>query len=133
MPALGVLCLRLLASALALVSTGTFEERLTRPSVLPADQDEGEPSSLVGGTQAAPSVGGPVRVPPPSECVVLAGSPQESSWIDEIRGYLKENILPGDDASAQRIARQSKRYAIVDGDLYRRGTDGVLLKCITRA
>ena len=53
--------------------------------------------------------------------------------MDEIRGYLKEKFLPGDDASAERVARQSKRYAIVDGDLYRRGTDGVLLKCITRA
>ena len=69
---------------------------------------------------------------PPGERIVLTGSSQESSWIDEIRGYLKENILPGVDACAAGIASQSKRYAIVDEDLYLRGTDGVLLLCITR-
>ena len=73
-----------LASSWALVSAGTFEERLTRPSVPPADQDEGEPSSSVEGTQTAPSVGAPIRVSPPDECVALTGSPQESSWINEI-------------------------------------------------
>ena len=117
-----------LATSRARVPTGAFEERFTRPSVLPADQDEGEPSSLVEGTQAAPSVGSPIRVPPPSECAVLAGGSQDAPWINEIRGSLKENFLPRDDASAETIARQSKRYAIVDGDLYRRGTDDVLLK-----
>ena len=51
--------------------------------------------------------------------------------MDDIRNFLKENILPEHDAVAERIARQSKRYAMVDGDLYRCGTDGVLLRCIT--
>ena len=60
-----------LASAWVLVPAGAFEERLTRPSVLPTDQDEREPSSLVGGTQAAPSVGGPFRVPPPVSALRL--------------------------------------------------------------
>ena len=52
--------------------------------------------------------------------------------MDDIRDYLKEKFLPEDDATTERIARQSKRYAMVDGDLYRRGTDGVFLRCITR-
>ena len=50
----------------------------------------------------------------------------------DIRNYLKEKFLPEDDATTERIARQSKRYAMVDGDLYRHDTDGVFLRCISR-
>ena len=50
--------------------------------------------------------------------------------MDNIRDYRKEKFLPEDDATAERIARQSKRYAMVDGDLYRRDMDGVFLRCI---
>ena len=53
-------------------------------------------------------------------------------WTGAPTHSLKENILPEDDATAERIARQSKRYDMVDGDLYRCSTDGVLLRCITR-
>jgi hypothetical protein len=45
---------------------------------------------------------------------------------------LKDNILPDDGASADRISHLAKRYTLVEGDLYRRGTNGVLIWCITR-
>jgi hypothetical protein len=45
---------------------------------------------------------------------------------------LKDNILPDDMASADRIARLAKRYMLVEGDLYRRGMNSVLMWCITR-
>jgi hypothetical protein len=54
------------------------------------------------------------------------------TWITEIRTYLKDNILPDDMASADRIARLAKRYTLVEGDLYRRGSNGILMRCITR-
>jgi hypothetical protein len=50
----------------------------------------------------------------------------------DIWTYLKDNILPDDMASADRIARLAKRYMLVEGDLYRRGANGVLMWCITR-
>jgi hypothetical protein len=50
----------------------------------------------------------------------------------EIRIYLKDNILPDDMASADRIARLAKRYTLVEGDLYRRGANGILMRCITQ-
>jgi hypothetical protein len=49
----------------------------------------------------------------------------------EIRTYLKDNILPDDMTSADQIARLAKRYTMVEGDLYRRGANGVLMRCIT--
>jgi hypothetical protein len=53
------------------------------------------------------------------------------TWIMEIQTYLKDNILPDDMASTDRIARLAKRYTLVEGDLYRCGTNGVLMRCIT--
>jgi hypothetical protein len=52
-------------------------------------------------------------------------------WITEIRTYLKDNILPNDMTFADQIARLTKRYMLVEGDLYRRGANGVLMRCIT--
>jgi transposase InsO family protein len=45
---------------------------------------------------------------------------------------LKDNVLPDDTASADRIAHLAKRYMMVEGDLYRRDANGVLMRCITR-
>jgi hypothetical protein len=45
---------------------------------------------------------------------------------------LKDNILPDDMAFADRIAHLAKRYTLVEGDLYRHGTIGILMRCITR-
>jgi hypothetical protein len=54
------------------------------------------------------------------------------TWIMEIWTYLKDNILPNNMTSADRITRLAKRYMLVEGDLYRRGVNGVLMRCITR-
>jgi hypothetical protein len=54
------------------------------------------------------------------------------TWITEIWTYLKDNILLDDMASADRIARLAKRYTLVEGDLYWRGANGILMRCITR-
>lgn len=36
---------------------------------------------------------------------MLATVPQVPTWIDENVGYLRDNILPDDDAEAERLAR----------------------------
>jgi hypothetical protein len=54
------------------------------------------------------------------------------TWITEIRTFLKDNILPDDMTSADQIARLAKRYTLVEGDIYRRGANGVLMWCIIR-
>lgn len=54
------------------------------------------------------------------------------AWISEIRDYLKENILPEDHVSAERIVRLAKRYTTVEGDLYHHGANGILMRCITQ-
>jgi hypothetical protein len=54
------------------------------------------------------------------------------TWIMKIRTYLKDNILPDDMTSADWIVLLFKRYTLVEGNLYRRGANGVLMRCITR-
>jgi hypothetical protein len=54
------------------------------------------------------------------------------AWISEIRDYLKENILPEDHVSVERIIWLAKRCTMVEGDLYRRGANGILMRCITQ-
>jgi transposase InsO family protein len=54
------------------------------------------------------------------------------TWITEIQTYLKDNILPDDMTSADRIAHLTKRYTLVEGDLYRCGANGVIMWCITQ-
>ena len=52
--------------------------------------------------------------------------------ILEIRDYLKDNIFPDDDVSAERIVQLAKHYAVVEGDLYRCGANGILMRCISQ-
>ena len=54
------------------------------------------------------------------------------AWISEIQAYLQDASLPEQREESERIARISKRYVLVEGTLYRRGANGVLMKCITR-
>ena len=67
---------------------------------------------------------------------LLAPQPVSQSgpdaWIFEIRDYLKENIIPEDHVSAERIVWLAKRYTVVEGDLYRRGANDILMRGITQ-
>uniref|UniRef100_A0A0E0EWP1 RNA-directed DNA polymerase n=1 Tax=Oryza meridionalis TaxID=40149 RepID=A0A0E0EWP1_9ORYZ len=45
--------------------------------------------------------------------------------------FIKDGVLPSDRAHAEKISRQAKCYSIVGGELYRRGTIGILMKCIS--
>jgi hypothetical protein len=60
------------------------------------------------------------------------GQAGPNTWITEIWTYLKDNILPDDMTSADQIARLAKRYTLVEGDFYRCGANGILMRCITR-
>jgi hypothetical protein len=48
----------------------------------------------------------------------LEAQVSHDTWITEIQTYLKDNILPDDSASANRISHLTKRYTLVERDLY---------------
>jgi hypothetical protein len=74
------------------------------------------------------AIGGPAYPLAPQ----LVSQSGPDAWISEIWDYLKENILPEDHVSAERIVRLAKRYAMVEGDHYRRGANNILMRCITQ-
>jgi hypothetical protein len=127
------------ASTWAPVPEGVFERRLLRHIAQPAEPGErGETSTS---KLAVPVVFHP-QDPPRTVCATdgpanllapqLVSQSGPDAWISEIRDYLKENILPEDHVTAERIVRLAKRYAVVEGDLYRRGTNNILMWCITQ-
>nr|AAU44223.1 putative polyprotein [Oryza sativa Japonica Group] len=112
-----------LASSRAQTPPGAFEERLAQPSARP---------DPLGETDA------PER--PPRPVGVQASGPEGSApsslrlvaWIAEIQAYLTDKTLPEDREGSEHVQRISKRYVLVEGTLYRRAANGVLLKCIPR-
>nr|ABA91954.2 retrotransposon protein, putative, unclassified [Oryza sativa Japonica Group] len=112
-----------LAASRAQTPPGAFEERLAQPSARP---------DPLGETDA------PDR--PPRPVGVQASGPEGSApnslrliaWIAEIQAYLTDKTLPEDREGSERVHRISKRYVLVEGTLYRRAANGILLKCIPR-
>jgi hypothetical protein len=118
---------------------GIFERRLLRPTAQPTEPGEGGETST---SKLAVPVAFHLQNPPRIVCAkegpanLLAPQPVAQSgpdaWISKIRNYLKENILPEDHVSAERIVRLAKRYTVVEGDLYHRGANDILMRCITQ-
>jgi hypothetical protein len=91
-----------------------------RPAAQPAELGEGGETGT-----SKPVVPVASQNPPNVVCALgdsadpLAPQPTTQSgpdaWISEIRDYLKENILPEDHVSAERIVRMAKRYTMVEG------------------
>jgi hypothetical protein len=116
---------------------GIFERRMLRPTAQPAELGEGGETSTLKLAVLVTS-----QNPPKTVCATggpaspLASQPISQSgpdaWISEIRDYLKDNILPEDHVSAERIVRFAKRYAVVEGDLYCRGANDIHMRCITQ-
>jgi len=126
------------ASTQAPVPDGVFERRLLlRPSAQPAELGEGgETSTSKLAVPLALHPWGPARM----ACALEGTEDLEAqrphaqggpdAWIFEIRDYLKDNILPEDSVAAERIVRLAKRHMVVEGDLYHRGANGILMRCI---
>jgi hypothetical protein len=115
-----------------------FERRLQQPTARPAKPGkEGETSTLRLAVPVAlilwssPRIVGIMgdSVHPSAQDPEAQVGPD--TWITEIWTYLKDNILPDESASTNRIARLAKRYTLMEGDLYRRGANGILMQCIS--
>jgi hypothetical protein len=126
------------ASTQASVPEGVFQRRLLKPSAQPAELGEGGRTSTSKLAVPAVHTWSPSRVVCPLEGPEDLREPHPGSqegpdaWISEVRDYLKDNFLSEDQASAERIVRMAKRYTVVEGDLYRRGANGILMRCITQ-
>jgi ribonuclease HI len=66
------------------------------------------------------------------DCNILSQS-EPDDWREPIIRYIKNEEEPDGKNAAERIARQSAHYTLIGETLYRRGTSGVLMKCILSA
>jgi ribonuclease HI len=127
------------ASTSAPVPDGVLERRLRQPTTWAANPSEGgEASTSKLAALAVMLPWSPPRVVGITGDSVPPGAQDPEAqagldtWITEIQTYLKDNILPDDMTSADQIPRLAKRYTLVEGDLYWRDANGVLMWCITR-
>src|SRR5438105_2759016 len=91
------------------VPTGVFVQQLYQPTI---SEEATEPANK------------------PIKAEVFTINPD---WTTPYLNYLLHDKLPDDRAEAERIARRSRRYVVVGGEeLYRRGTSGILMRCISK-
>jgi hypothetical protein len=55
---------------------------------------------------------------------------EDPDWRFPILEWLVEGKLPSDQMEARRIARRAKAIVLIDGELYKRGAAGILMRCI---
>ncbi|XP_025664779.1 uncharacterized protein [Arachis hypogaea] len=52
------------------------------------------------------------------------------SWMDPITDFLENGKLPKDEKEAKALRREAARYAIIQGQLFKKGLSQPLLKCL---
>jgi hypothetical protein len=65
-----------------------------------------------------------------AEAMDIEPAPNEGDWCDKYITWMDRGELPSDRSEARRIARMAKLFALVDGELYKRATYGVLQRCV---
>ncbi|XP_072074332.1 uncharacterized protein [Arachis hypogaea] len=62
--------------------------------------------------------------------VVLQLTQSEPSWMDPIIEFLEKARIPSDEKLAKTIRREAAKYAIIQGQLFKKGLSQPLLKCL---
>ncbi|XP_015936371.1 uncharacterized protein LOC107462306 [Arachis duranensis] len=62
--------------------------------------------------------------------VTLHLTKSSPSWLDPITNFLELGKLPDDKKAAKTLRREAARYAIIQGQLFRKGLSQPLLKCL---
>ncbi|XP_057732944.1 uncharacterized protein LOC130948256 [Arachis stenosperma] len=53
-----------------------------------------------------------------------------SSWLDPITDFLEHGKLPDDEKDAAKLRREAAKYTVIQGQLFRKGLNQPLLKCL---
>jgi ribonuclease HI len=133
-----------IASGRITVPPNVFARDIAQPSVVlePHPSSHAEPS----GAPLGPAGAEPMDEDPSNEAYVLSllegyGSyeadvmdieptPVRADWRDKYIAWMARGELPSDRATARRIARMAKSFALVDGELYKRAASGILQRCV---
>jgi hypothetical protein len=129
-----------IASGRITVPPNVFAWDIAQPSVNlePRPSSHEEPS----GAPSNPTGAEPMDEDPSNEVYVLSllegysadedeamdvePAPSEVDWRDKYIAWMDRRELPPDRSEARRIARMTKSFTLVDGELYKRATSGIL-------
>jgi hypothetical protein len=69
-----------------------------------------------------------------TDLMIIDGAEQQSEidWMSPIKVYLNNQPISDDNTEIERIAHKSRMYHLIDGVLYRQGTNGMMMKCISK-
>jgi hypothetical protein len=57
---------------------------------------------------------------------------EDPDWCFPILEWLVEGKLPPDQTEARRITRRAKAFVLIDDELYKRGAEDILMRCVLR-
>jgi hypothetical protein len=133
-----------IASGWITVPPNVFARDVTQPSVTLAPHPSNctEPS----GDPLNPAGAEPMDEDPSNEAFVLSllegyganeaeamdvePAPSEVDWSDKYIAWMDRGELPSSRSEARRIARMAKSFTLVDGELYKRASSGILQRCV---
>jgi hypothetical protein len=69
-----------------------------------------------------------------TDLMIIDGAEQQSEidWMSPIKAYLDNQPISYDNAEIERITHKSRMYHLIDGVLYKHGTNDMMMKCISK-
>ena len=87
--------------------------------------------SLIQDTARAPRISTYAASPEGEKCVQVCALEEGETWMMPYRRYIADGVLPAEPGKGKRIKKNSARYTLVDGVLFRHGFTYPILTCVS--
>jgi len=87
--------------------------------------------SLIQDTARAPRVSAYAASPEEEKCVQVCVVEEGDTWMTPYKRYITNGILPSELGEGKRIKKNSARYTLIDGVLFRHGFTHPILTCVS--
>jgi len=105
-----------------------------RVDVLHISMTRGKPRihrSLIQDTARTPRISTYAASPEGEKCLQICVLEEGDTWMTPYRRYIADGILPAEPGDGKRIKKNSARYTLVDGVLFRHGFTHPILTCVS--
>jgi len=87
--------------------------------------------SLIQDTAMTPRINTYAASPEGEKCMQVCALEEGDTWMTPYRRYIADGILPAEPREGNRIKKNSARYTLVDGVLFRHGFTHPILTCVS--
>ncbi|CAO2152204.1 unnamed protein product [Urochloa humidicola] len=102
----------------------------TRSGADPSTDARIEPINVEPSKEELEAAGHEASSADEAEAMEIDEAPVSRDWRNQYLAWINQGGLPSDRIEARRIARRAKSFVVIDGELYRRSTSGILQCCI---